>query len=132
MRLRIFSLAAAGLVLAACATSGPGATRPVNPYVAHAGAATKEFAFTSLYNWSSIDDDHVVIWARPDRAYLITLRNSCLELTFATTIAVDAFGSRVRAGTDSVVANGIRCRIETIQPIDLVAMRAARKAKDSG
>lgn len=131
MLIRSLLLILAGLVLAACASSGPGGVKPDNPYAAHAGEATKEFSFTSLYNWSRIDDDRVVIWARPDRAYLLTLRNSCLGMTFATTIAVDGFGGRVRAGSDSVVAGGMRCRIDTIQPIDLVAMSDARKARNA-
>lgn len=120
--------AAACIALTACATSGPGGVKPANPYVAHAGEATKEFSFTNLYNWSRIDDDRVVVWARPDRAYLLTLRNSCIGTTLAKTIVLDGFGGRVRAGSDSVVAGGVRCRIDTIQPIDLVAMREARKA----
>lgn len=128
MSLRHAVSAAACLALAACATA-PGRPAPANAYVTHAGEVTKEFRFTSLYNWSRIDDDRVVVWARPDRAYLLTLRNSCFELTLANTIAVDGFGGRVRAGADSVIANGIRCRIDTIQPIDLVAMRDARKAE---
>ena len=127
MNPRTAALATACLALAACATSGSGGAKPLSPYVTHAGEATKEFAFTSLYNWSRIDDDRVVVWARPDRAYLLTLRNTCFELNFADTIAVDGFGSRVRAGSDSVIANGMRCRIDTIQPVDLAAMREARK-----
>jgi Family of unknown function (DUF6491) len=129
MTLRALFLAAAcTTTLAACATTSPGQPRPVNPYLAHAGDATGEFSFTALYNWTRIDDNRLVVWSRPDRAYLLTLRNSCSELTLANTIALDGFGGRVRSGTDSVIANGLRCRIDTIQPIDLVAMREARKA----
>jgi Family of unknown function (DUF6491) len=129
MTSRLLFLAAAGtMALAACATSPSGAPKPVNPYLAHAGAATGEFSFTTLYNWTRIDDDRLVLWSRPDRAYLLTLRNSCAELGLVETIALDAFGGRVRSGTDSVIANGLRCRIDAIQPIDLVAMREARRA----
>lgn len=132
MNLRALMLASICLVSSACATGGAGPIKPMNPYLANAGEATKQFSFTSLYNWSRIDDDRIVVWSRPDRAYLLTLRNSCFELSFANTIAVDGFGGRVRAGFDNVIANGIRCRIDTIQPVDLVAMREARKAKKAG
>jgi len=114
------------LWLAACASSGVGKGAPgTNAYLAHAGEEVGDFRYATLYNWTRVDDAQVVVWTRPGEAYLLRLRDSCPGLGQANAIAFDGFSGQVRAGLDSVVASGWRCRIEGIRPIDLDAMRAS-------
>jgi len=114
------------LCLAACASADAGKSAPAsggNAYVAHAGAEVGGFRYTTLYNWTRVDDDQVVVWTRPGEAFLLRLRDSCPALGVVDAIVLDGFSGQVRVGLDNVVAGGMRCRIEGIRPIDLDAVR---------
>lgn len=120
-------LLAATLTLSACASlhSEPKAatTSQYTPYV---GEPVREIDYTRFHNWDKVDDRTVVVWTKPSQAYLLTLQSACWDLSGREMVAVDGFGGRLRAGTDSIIAGRMRCRIKTIQPIDLARMKAAR------
>jgi len=123
MKTRWLPMSGIFLLAVACAGNGHRANaRAATRYTDHAGAEIAEFSYTSLYNWQKIDDGLVVVWTRPDSAYLLRLRNNCTSLDFQKTLALDGFGGRLRAGTGDVVAGQVHCRVMGIQPIDLAAM----------
>jgi hypothetical protein len=98
-------------------------------YAAYAGDSISEFRYTKLYNWQRTGDKSLVVWTKPSTAYLLTLRNNCDALTSRYQIqigGVDGIETRVRAGTDNVHVGQLMCRIEAIQPLDLVRMKAER------
>ena len=115
---------ALGLALAASACSSMG-TR--TDYAAYAGDPVPEFRYTQLYNWQRTGDKSVVVWTKPSTAYLLTLRHDCAELIGRTQIqigGVDGFEGRIQAGYGDVIVGQLKCRIDTIQPLDLARMRA--------
>ena len=62
-------------------------------------------------------------------AYLLTLYSPCRDLDYSVEIALTSSGHQLSAGFDKVLVPGHEsCRIKTIQPIDVKAMRVAEKA----
>lgn len=112
-------IAGAGLLLmTSCASVSSNST----DYASNAGAAIPELKFSqALYNWQRIDDGSVVIWLRPGQAYLLTFRNQCSATRTAKAVVVgsmDGMPGRITAGSSDLVVGPMRCRIETIQPIN--------------
>jgi hypothetical protein len=123
MRIR---LALTGLLLAAVAGAAQ-AKHHATDYAAYAGAPIKEFKFSQLYNWQRTGDKQMVVWTRPSTAYLLTLRNNCDALAGRVTVeigGVDGIQGRLQAGSGDVIVGQLRCRVETIQPLDLARMKA--------
>lgn len=75
----------------------------------------------------------LAVWTRPNQAYLLELRASCNELGYAPAIAITQRFGQVSARFDNVIALSgpgmirIPCRIETIRPLDVKAIRASEK-----
>ena len=120
-------LAAVTLALSACASM---TAAPVN-YAQYAGAPVPEFKFSQLYNWQRTGDKSVVVWTKPSTAYLLTLRNNCDALSGRVTVelgGVDGIQGRLQAGSGAVIVGQLRCRVETIQPLDMVRLRQDQRA----
>ena len=125
MKLALFVL---GLALAAPAAPAIAKHKHVD-YAAYAGAPIKEFKFAQLYNWQRTGDKSMVVWTKPSTAYLLTLANNCDALTGRVTVeigGVDGIQGRLQAGMGDVIIGQLHCRVTQIQPVDLVAMKAAR------
>jgi hypothetical protein len=73
------------------------------------------------------------VWTSPSRAYLLELASECEELEYAHAIGFEGSGPNVSAGFDSVRVLSpsarihIPCRIRTIQPLDVPAIREAER-----
>lgn len=127
MRTRLFVL---GLVLAAVAGAA-GAKRVHTDYAAYAGEPIPEFKFSQLYNWQRVNDRQMVVWTKPSTAYLLGLRHDCDALAGRVTVeigGVDGIQGRLQAGMGDVIVGQFRCRVDTIQPLDLARMKADRDA----
>lgn len=61
------------------------------------------FGSSNVYDWSSPDPNHVVVWTSPAEAYLLTLSGACFGLQKTQTILFAANGGVVRAGAAAVV-----------------------------
>jgi hypothetical protein len=117
-----------GVLLSALAVGAQAKTKRVD-YSAYAGESVSEFRYTQLYNWQRTSDKSLVVWTKPSKAYLLTLRNNCSALAGNYSLqigGVDGIELRVRAGTDNVQVGQLRCKIDTIQPLDLARMKAER------
>lgn len=132
------SLASAGLLAllaAGCATTGLTDEQELALYRAHAGEPVKSFTFLGQLNgWTPLGDTALAVWTRPSEAYLLELPGRCMDLDTAPAITVTNQGSRVYAKFDDVlVLGGLRnsfrmpCRIDTIRPLDVKALRRAQK-----
>ena len=100
-------------------------------YAAYAGEAIPEFKFTQLYNWQRTGDKTMVVWTKPSTAYLLTLANTCDALDSRVTLqvgGVDGVTGRLQAGSGDVIIGQLHCRVQQIQPIDLVALRASKSS----
>ena len=98
-----------------------------------AGAPVPSLYYTRLVGWHAVDTqrawvDQLIVQTTSKRAYLLSLYGPCQDLDFSIVIGLTHFANRVSAGFDHViVSKHSRCRIKTIQPINVKAMRAAQK-----
>jgi hypothetical protein len=121
-RLQIALLTSLALVAGACASMGNR-----TDYAAYAGDPVPEIRYTQLYNWQRTGDRSLVVWTKPSTAYLMTLRHDCAELIGNTQIqigGVDGIDGRIQAGFGEVKVGQLKCRIDTIQPLDMARLRA--------
>src|SRR3546814_266922 len=101
---------------------------------AHAGAPVDSFRyFGSINGWTSLCDTAVAVWTRPSEAWLLELTGPCPDIEYAPMIGVTSQSNRVSAKFDKVIAQGggstmqFPCRIETIRPLDVKAIKQAEK-----
>lgn len=127
-------LAAAGL--SACAT-GPKQTdaERLQMYRDHAGEPVSDFKyFNSLNGWTPVGDTALAVWTKPSEAFLLELFGPCTDLDYAPAISITNMMGRVSARFDEVIPRGgasspvrMPCRIQTIRPLDVKALRASQK-----
>ena len=140
-RMMLSCLAAAGvaLTLAACASGGgPEDNRKLAVYRAHAGEPVSAFRYLGrMDRWESLGDSALAVWTRPREAWLLELGTPCPGLDFAFAIGLTSHTGQVSARFDDVLVQdatpNVPCRIETIRPLDVDALRAAgqdRRAAD--
>ncbi len=125
---------ACSLLLGACATNaGLRESEKLALYQAHAGEPVDSFHyFGSINGWTPLGDSAIAVWTRPGEAYLLELYGSCPDLAFSPVISVTNQMGRVSARFDKVIALGrgsidIPCRISTISPLDVKAIRQAER-----
>ena len=116
----------AGLALAASAS----AERKTIDYEAYAGEPVKQISFFQLYNWQRSNDKEVVLWTKPSAAYYLTLEHTCDGLRSSRVVievgGVASVRGRLSTGDDLIVGS-IQCRVASIRPIDLEAIKRDRK-----
>ncbi len=123
------------LTLAGCATTGKlSSDERLQLYRSHAGAPVNSFKyFGSLNGWTELGDSALAVWTRPNEAWLLNLGGPCMDLSYAPAITVTNMMGQVSARFDRVIVHGsgpmahVPCRIESIQPLDVKALRASEK-----
>ena len=90
--------------------------------------------FGSINGWSPLGDSALAVWTRPSEAWLLSLSGPCMDLSYAPAIGVTNMMGRVSARFDRVIVRGVNrdmapmpCRIATIQPLDVKALRISEK-----
>ena len=105
-------------------------------YRAHSGEPVSDFQyFGSINGWSPIGDSALMVWTKPSQAYLLELFGPCTDLGSAPAISLSNSMGRVSSRFDSVHVLGgggnstmrIPCRIQTIRPLDVKALRQAQQ-----
>ena len=93
-------------------------------FEAYAGKPVDHFTWLTHYDgWEPISPDQLVVWTDINDAYLITVFRPCTDLMFARRIGLTSSGDTVYAHFDAVKAQGWRCMIKTIQPVDYLRMQ---------
>jgi hypothetical protein len=88
-------------------------------FEAYAGKPVDHFTWLSHYEgWEPISPNQLVVWTDINQAYLITVFSPCTNLMFARRIGLTSTADTVYAHFDSVRAEGWRCIIDTIRPVD--------------
>lgn len=124
------------LALSACASTPKQTTaEKLELYRSHAGEPVDSFQyFGSINGWSPLGDSALVVWTRPNQAYLLEMFGPCVDLDYAPAISLSNFGNRVSARFDSINVLGggnstmrMPCRIQTIRPLDVKSLKAAQQ-----
>lgn len=107
-------------------------------YRAHAGPPVESIAYAGRFlDWTPLGDTALALWTRPSKAWLLEFYGSCFDLDFSQRIAVrGGMTGRLSARFDSitVLPTGmgasipVPCRIKSIQPLDVKAIKLAEKA----
>lgn len=123
-------------LLAACATSGERqrfGAQELEIYTRHAGAPVDQIRSFRLISWQPVSDFTLLLEARLNDWYLIEVDGPCSGLPWANRIGFNQTMNALQARFDSVVVEGLPCRIRTIRPVDrraaqeeIRALRAAR------
>lgn len=94
-----------------------------NRFEAYAGKPVDHFTWLTHYEgWEPISPNQLVVWTDINRAYLVTVFHPCTDLMFARRIGLSSTADTVYAHFDAVHAEGWRCIINTIQPVDYLRM----------
>ena len=104
--------------------------RELERYMTYAGEPITSFSMLGgLDNWQSLSRDKVVIWTRPNEAYLLTVQLPCSDLSFAQRIGVTSTGTTVSQGLDFVKVREQKCTIAEIRPLDYRRMQEDARQK---
>ncbi len=98
-------------------------------YEAHAGQPVRSLTWTSGYKrWTPLSADTLLVWTSLERPYLVRVFHPCADLLFARRIGVTSTLDTVQARRDFVTADGWRCMIRTILPVDDSRLQHAQPA----
>lgn len=117
----------AAALLAGCATSAQRQQmqeEELAVYSRHAGAPVDRIQSFRLLSWQPVSDDSLLLEARLNDWYLVGVGGPCNGLRFAHTIGIEQRMNTLQTRFDSIIVEGLPCRIETIRPIDARAVRA--------
>ena len=121
------ALALAGL-LAAC-SSVPYAQRQQRrqaAYLAAAGAPVRNFRFFSpMWSWEPLDDTQLVVYTRPNKAWLLDVDGGCQNLEFTSAIGLTSNLDEVSVNFDKVLTGhrDFPCTITRIRPVDVARLK---------
>lgn len=85
--------------------------------------------FMRSYDFEPLGRHTVLLYESMNRAYLLEIEDFCPDLPTAMTIGVDNKTSTLNAKFDALRIGGRSCRILEIRPVDVRAMKTARKAE---
>ena len=126
---RMMILAAACCAVAGCASKGSSAATEreaasLARYEAAAGEPANSFRFFRLDGFTVLGENALAVWSNPRQAWLLTVEEPCNDLRWSLALNITSFSGRVHTRTDSVQG----CRILTIRPVDVAALRESEKA----
>jgi hypothetical protein len=127
----IVAVLAAGM--AAC-SSVPYAQREQQrqaAYLAAAGTPVQHFRFMSLWSWEPLSDSQVVIYTRPNQAWLLDLDGACQNLQYTNAIGLTSSFGQVSTRFDKVLTGRryIPCTIQQIRPVDVARLKIEQEAQ---
>jgi uncharacterized protein DUF6491 len=134
MKYRTRSIGVAMALLAAACSGIPQRTseaEQLQQYLQYAAAPIGQFTYLSHFDsWRALSRTQLVVWTSINDAYLLTVRDPCINLQFAQRIGLSSTAGTVTNYLDFVLVDHDRCQITEIRPLDYKKMRAdLRKSK---
>jgi hypothetical protein len=119
-------------LLAGCVTrptAPPPPSTEAQLYLKYSGPPIDSFTYLGRYDgFRTLGGPYLVIWTTFTNAYLIKVRDPCIELPFASTVGLTSTSNTVNGNFDFVLVDHDRCRIGSIQRVDYDAMKKAHAA----
>jgi hypothetical protein len=125
----------ASTVLAACATSGERqrfGAEELAIYTRHAGEPVDQIRSFRLISWQPVSDFTLLLEARLNDWFLIEVDGPCSGLPWANKIGFNQTMNALQARFDSIVVEGLPCRIRSIRPVDKRAAQEEIRALRAG
>jgi hypothetical protein len=102
-------------------------------YLQYAGAPIDHFTYLSRYDsWRALSRTQLVVWTTMNDAYLLTVREPCINLQFTQRIGLSSTAGTVSNGLDFVLVDHDRCQITEIRPVEYKQMRADLRKDKQG
>ncbi|WP_368561934.1 DUF6491 family protein [Pseudoxanthomonas sp. UTMC 1351] len=136
MMLCLMTVMGAGALSACSSLPNQAEAERLELYRSHAGEPVPSFHyFGTLNGWTPLSDSALTVWTRPNQAYLLELSGPCQDLEYAIAIGVTNTMGRVYSRFDDVIVRGgggvsgnrFPCRILSIRPLDVKALKATQK-----
>ena len=133
MPMKAVAIMLVAAVITACADMSPrpsvAETRDI--YARHAGGEIEHVHFTSIRNWQPAGYNALAIEFGPRQHYLFTVTAPCeFDLQFVPTIAVINTQPNRVTRFDSIRVGRDVCRITSIRPLNMAAVREDLKRAD--
>lgn len=96
-------------------------------YEAASGEPVRSFRYFRLDNFVVLGDDALAVWSNPRQAWLLTVDAPCPGLRWSMTLGMTSSFNRVYAGADAIQVEESRCRIRSIRPVDVAALRGRER-----
>ena len=90
-----------------------------------AGQPVDSIMYFQQQGWQPLGDTHFALWTGVNKVYLFQVAKPCINLSWANGIGLHAHMHTLRARFDYVQVQGQPCQIESIRPVDYLAMRKA-------
>jgi|HubBroStandDraft_1064217.scaffolds.fasta_scaffold1234214_1 hypothetical protein len=118
-----------GLLVGCVAAPAAPPSKEALLYLKYAGPPIDSFTYLGRYDgFRTLGGPYLVIWTTFTNAYLIKVRDPCIELPFANRVGLTSTSNTVNGNFDFVLVEHDRCRIGTIQRVDYDAMKKAHVA----
>ncbi|MFA6229964.1 MAG: DUF6491 family protein [Rhodanobacter sp.] len=100
-------------------------------YLAAAGMPVQHFRFMSLWSWEPLSDSQVVIYTRPNQAWLLDLDGPCQNLQYTNAIGLTSGFGQVSTRFDKVLTGRryFPCTIQQIRPVDVARLKIEQQAQ---
>jgi hypothetical protein len=126
--IRLLALIPALGPLAGCVAAPPASAQAPTPeaqtYLKYAGPPIDSFTYLGHYDgFRALGSGYVVIWTTYADAYLIRVRDPCIQLPLANKVALTSSVHTVSRNFDWLLVDQEHCRIGTIQHLDYDAMK---------
>jgi hypothetical protein len=119
-------VAALGL-MAGCVTVAPSPpSKDAQTFLNYAGPPIDNFTYLGrYYGVRVLGGPYVALWTTNSDGYLIKVMEPCTNLPFANKIDLTSASRTVTRNYDYVIVGQDRCHIDTIQRLDIEAMKQA-------
>lgn len=90
-----------------------------------AGKPVDSIVYFQQQGWQPLGDTHFALWTGVNKVYLFQVAKPCVNLSWTNGIGLTPHMHTIRARFDYVQVRGQPCQIESIRPVDYLAMRKA-------
>ena len=119
------------LLVAACAGRQTAEQRSGEVYFRHAGSEVEQVRYASVRGWQPVGDEAVLLDLAGRGHYLLTLSANChTDIRFTNNLRLDTQLRGVLTRFDRVIVRDNLCRIQSIRPVDMDAVRADLAEQD--
>jgi Family of unknown function (DUF6491) len=123
---RLSPVAALGLLAGCVAVGASPPTKDAQTFLNYAGPPIDSFTYLGHYKGVRVlGGPYVAIWTSVSDGYLIKVMDPCPNLPFADKLDLTSASNSVNRNYDYVIVGQQRCHIDTLQRLDIQAMKQA-------
>jgi hypothetical protein len=122
----LLPVAALGLMTGCVSAPASPPSKDAQTFLQYAGPPIDDFTYLGrYYGVRVLGGPYVALWTTVADGYLIKVRQPCVNLPFANKLDLTSASRSVNRNYDYVIVGQDRCHIDTIQRLDILAMKQA-------